>query len=64
MDSTTIFILYECGICECLHPWDWIGDCRDDNHRFPSTEFYASKFNRDEDHIEVRSWDERLAADA
>ena len=24
---------YECGICECIHPWEWNGDCRDDENR-------------------------------
>ena len=25
---------YDCGICECYHPADWDGDCRDDENRF------------------------------
>lgn len=25
---------YECGICECLHPAWFNGDCREDNNRF------------------------------
>jgi len=25
---------YDCGICECYHPADWDGDCRDDANRF------------------------------
>lgn len=24
---------YECGICNCYHPADWDGDCRDDANR-------------------------------
>lgn len=29
---------YECGICECLHPLQWDGDCRDDANRFAMDE--------------------------
>lgn len=25
---------YRCGICDCYHPANWDGDCRDDSHRF------------------------------
>lgn len=25
---------YRCGICECLHPIHWSGDCREDAARF------------------------------
>lgn len=25
---------YECGICDCLHPCGFTGDCRDDGNRF------------------------------
>lgn len=25
---------YPCGICNCYHPHDWDGDCRDDDNRF------------------------------
>jgi len=25
---------YDCGICECYHPAEWDGDCRDDENRF------------------------------
>lgn len=37
LDGTTLYsrpTYYECGICECYHPADWDGDCRDDVHRF------------------------------
>ena len=51
---------YECGICECIHPWDFHGDCRDDNNRFAQDEL-------DERHDpygwELLSWEERLLAD-
>lgn len=46
-------VVYECGICDSMHPWDWSGDCREDANRFedvpPSTE--------------VRSWADRQSAD-
>lgn len=51
-------VLYECGICECYHPWDWDGDCREDGSRFASPEQYA------DGEVEVRSWQDRLDADA
>jgi len=32
MKKTPAF--YDCGICECYHPAEWDGDCRDDANRF------------------------------
>jgi len=29
---------YRCGICDCLHPENFDGDCRDDSNRFASDE--------------------------
>jgi len=29
---------YECGCCDCYHPIDWDGDCRDDDNRFAADE--------------------------
>lgn len=53
-------IYYECGICDCIHPWDFQGDCRDDANRFAMDEL-------EEKHgglgFELRSMDERVAAD-
>lgn len=46
---------YECGICECLHPWDWDGDCREDAARFFSDTIPAD--------AEVFSMEDRVAAD-
>ncbi len=37
---------YECGICNCLHPLEWNGDCREDAARFAPDEldeFYTSR---------------------
>jgi hypothetical protein len=56
-------ILYECGICDCFHPWNWNGDCRDDDNRYFDPEEYASKHNIRVDEIEIRSMDDRVAAD-
>lgn len=28
-----IYVLYECGICDALHPWNFNGDCREDTAR-------------------------------
>lgn len=57
-------ILYECGICDSLHPWDWDGDCRDDENRFPDAQDYAAFVGVTELEIEVRTWQDRLDADA
>lgn len=37
---------YECGICECLHPCGYTGDCRDDTQRFALDEV-ESQFGQD-----------------
>lgn len=55
-------ILFECGICDCYHPWEFTGDCRDDDNRtFPDD--YAIKMGVSEGDIVVRSMDDRIAAD-
>ena len=56
-------IIYECGICSCYHPWDWDGDCREDENRFGDPEELAEKLGISPYDIEVRSMDERVAAD-
>ncbi len=56
-------IIYECGICENYHPWEWGGDCREDENRYAGVDVYAEKFSIDEWGIEVRDMAERLAAD-
>lgn len=56
-------ILYECGICDCLHPWDFQGDCRDNNNRYADAEDYAERHNISEYDIDVLEWEERLEAD-
>jgi hypothetical protein len=55
-------ILYECGICECLHRWTFRGDCREDAQRFTDPEDYRVRAH-DPEEPEIRSWDDRLAED-
>ena len=45
--------IYECGICEAYHPWDWIGDCRENDNRLDVPQ----------PNDEVYTWDERIQAD-
>lgn len=33
-----MYYYYDCGICGCLHPAQFAGDCRDDANRFASDE--------------------------
>jgi hypothetical protein len=56
-------VLYECGICESLHPWDWDGDCREDRNRYGTAEEYCERHGNAVLEIEVRSWEDRQAAD-
>ena len=56
-------ILYECGICDCLHPWEWDGDCRDDGNRYADEQEYAERNTVDACSIEVRTMEERTIAD-
>lgn len=56
-------VLYECGICDCYHPWRWNGDCRDDANRYGSPEGYAAHCHVSVYDVEVRSMDDRLTAD-
>jgi hypothetical protein len=56
-------VIYECGICDCLHPWDWDGDCREDANRFGAPEDYAERRGVDINDVEVRSWDDRMESD-
>jgi hypothetical protein len=56
---------YECGICDCLHPWDWNGDCRDDANRFASysgalPDPRVPEVPKD---AEILSWEDRQKAD-
>ena len=69
---TTKVVLFECGICDSLHPWGWSGDCRDDKNRFASVEDYIEREGEPHqvgmealttDDIEIRSMCDRLAAD-
>jgi hypothetical protein len=55
--------VYECGICDHVHPWDWDGDCRDDANRFAGVEDYCERKGIAESAVEVMSWEDRQAAD-
>ena len=58
--------LYECGICGMLHPWDWSGDCREDENRYGDEQEYAERNGLSRAEylaIEVFSWEERQEAD-
>lgn len=59
----TIHIIYDCGICDHSHPWDWDGDCREDAHRYAGYEDYAERMSVPVNDVEVRTWEERLVAD-
>ena len=56
-------VLYECGICDCCHPWDWDGYCREDANRYADAEDYVERNNLNVMEVEVRSMDDRIAAD-
>lgn len=49
-------VFYRCGICECLHPWNWSGDCRDDANRFAADKLDSKfgPFGWDEETMENR----------
>ena len=56
-------ILYECGICNCYHPWSFDGDCRDDDNRYGAPEDYAEKHGIEPWDVDVRSMEEREGLD-
>lgn len=43
-------VVYECGICGAMHPWQWSGDCREDKYRYYDVPYTTI----------VHSWEERL----
>ena len=53
--TTTTRIFYECGICSCIHLWNWNGDCREN----------AARFNLDDLSFddELKSWEDRQEED-
>lgn len=64
MTTKTKVVLFECGICDQLHPWEFGGDCRDDANRYSCIEEYAERNKLMDFEFEVRSMCDRLAADA
>lgn len=61
--ATERYIIYECGICSCYHPWHWSGDCREDYQRFQPEEF-AARIGVYPWDLEIRTMEERVKADA
>ena len=59
----TKHVLYECDICTCYHPWDFGGDCREDANRYGAPEEYAEQHKVKPSDVDVRSMDDRVAAD-
>jgi hypothetical protein len=55
--------LYDCGICGELHPWEWAGDCREDDNRYAGEDVYAERHSVPIEQIEVWGWAERVSAD-
>lgn len=50
---------YECEICGYFHPWNWNGDCRDNDCRFTDDELDKKHPNG----WQYRDMSERVAAD-
>jgi len=61
-DTIKELTIYECGICDCYHPWSWNGDCRDEANRFFPDD-YAEFMEIDEFQLEIRDMDDRVLAD-
>jgi len=55
--------VYECGICDSLHLWDFNEDCRDNEQRFGDIQAVCEKFHVTEFEVAVSSMEERIAAD-
>jgi hypothetical protein len=51
--------LYECGGCDCLHPWEFDGDCRDDSNRYGDSSDYAKKMQIANEQVSVLSASDR-----
>lgn len=55
-------VYYQCGICGCLHPWEWNGDCRENANRFTLDQL-EDMYGDDYWHLDIRSMEERIIAD-
>lgn len=68
-ETTPVHVLYECGCCGCLHPWNFCGDCRDNESRYGAVEDYCERnglaeFGPDGRlQVEVRFMEDRIADD-
>ena len=56
-------IIYECGICDHYHPWEFNGDCRLDESRFGSPEDYTKLHECSIWDVEIRSMEDRVEED-
>lgn len=55
--------VYECGICDHVHPWEFDGDCREDANRYAGYEDYAERNNMSSCAVTVLTWEDRQEAD-
>lgn len=55
--------LYECGICDSVHPWAFNSDCRDDTNRYADHKDYAERNNIPEDAVIIWPMDKRVDHD-
>lgn len=55
--------VYECGICDHVHPWEFDGDCREDANRYAGYEDYAERHNMSSRAVMVLTWEDRQEAD-
>jgi hypothetical protein len=51
--------LYECGSCGAFHPWDFDGDCRDDDNCFAAPEEYARKLGTQLANVPIYTMEQR-----
>ena len=56
-------VLYECGICDHVHPWDFSGDCRNDANRYGTAEDYEDQHGIPRGSSDLRSMEDRVNAD-
>jgi hypothetical protein len=45
---------YECDICDGIHPWEWNGDCHEDEYRL--TTDTCDALDARGEHYEVYTW--------
>jgi hypothetical protein len=55
--------VYDCEICGHFHPWNWNGDCRDNENRFSDPGEYAARLGVPVKSIKVLTMNQRVDAD-